>query len=153
MTVATMVKRVQRLDRDMLEDLVQFERGVYGASGFNEWMLPVFARYGYLFVMRDNQDIIGTAELMRSWQDPDIAYLAGFGVARDRQGRGFGTEFMKEIIDILRAEHIKSVVLTVDPTNEPAMTLYRRHFGFRQTAFARDEYGAGRDRVILELDL
>jgi len=56
----------------------------------------------------------------------------------------------RNIIDILKKDGFKSVQLTVDPDNKPALSLYGK-FGFVKKLLEIGEYGEGRDRILMEL--
>jgi len=62
---------------------------------------------------------------------PGEWYLDSFAVAPDMQGKGIGTQSLKDLIDIVRQRGEKTMSLNVDVTNEPAKHLYDK-VGFKK---------------------
>lgn len=143
----------EELKSHLLDQITRFEQDAYEVGGFNQWVLPVFARYGRLIILEEEGKILGVAEILRSWQDAKRAYLTGFSIAPSERGKGLGKTFLNEIIKRLKKEGLNSLQLTVSPKNKAALLLYKDHFGFREVSFSKDEYGAGEDRFILELEI
>lgn len=143
----------EELKPSLLEQIAQFEQESYRVGGFDQWILPVFARYGRLLILEGEGEILGVAEILRSWQDAKKAYLTGFSIAPAERGKGLGKTFLTEIIKILKKDGLHSLQLTVSPRNKAALFLYKDRFGFKEVSFSKDEYGAGEDRFILELEI
>ena len=49
----------------MLAALVEYGRSALGESALDEWMLPVIATCGLLYVGRVGEEIVGSAEIIR----------------------------------------------------------------------------------------
>ncbi len=88
---------------------------------------------------------------MRNWRQPRSAYLVGFCIKEEERQQGLGRFFLEQIIDRIEQE-ISLIELTVAPTNQAALGLYRRA-GFEEVGYLKDAYGAGRDRLLLRLKL
>ncbi len=144
------IKQIRKIKKDLLLLLEKKEAEVFGISGLNRYHLPVFAKYGRLFVIYKDNNPVGLAELMQNWDDSQTTYLVGFSIFSESQGQGIGKEFLNGIIDILKSENIKKIELTVDPDNEKALNLYQE-VGFRKSKFSKEEYGPKQDRFIMEL--
>lgn len=147
------VVQPEDLKPHLLKQIVQFEEEAYKVGGFDQWILPVFARYGRLIILEREGRILGVAEILRSWQDAKRAYLTGFSIAPSERGKGLGKTFLSEIIKILEREGLHFLQLTVSPKNKAALSLYKDRFGFKEVSLSKDEYGAGEDRFILELEI
>ncbi|MDI6799892.1 MAG: GNAT family N-acetyltransferase [Actinomycetota bacterium] len=146
------VKRVETFDSKNIEEMVEIETESFDRGGLNEWTLPVFIRYGGVFVLEDGGDILGLAELIRDWDDRTVAFLVGFSIIAGLRGEGLGSTLLSGILKALKSGGIETVRLTVSNDNLAARRLYES-FGFLQDGMLKDEYGAGRDRVSMRLDL
>lgn len=146
------VKRVETFDLKNIEEMVEIETESFGRGGLNEWTLPVFIRHGRVFVLEDGGDILGLAEFIRDWDDWTVAFLVGFSIISGRRGEGLGSTLQNGILKALKSTGIETVKLTVSNDNLAARRLYES-FGFLQDGILKDEYGAGRDRISMRLDL
>ena len=71
---------------------------------------------------------------------PDAIELTYIGVAPDQRGRGLGTKLLNAFIEISRSQGYRSVVLSVEKENSPAISLYESA-GFRIVrAFSEGRY-------------
>lgn len=138
-------------DLSLLDKLIALQGEAFGKLGLNESTLPTLIRYGRVFLLRTDKEIIGSAEFMRDWNNRDLIFLVGFSIKKSQRQKGMGKAFLGGALDRLgsRASRIR---LTVSPQNLAALGLYR-HFGFKEIGFYEDEYGAGEDRLLLELQL
>lgn len=143
-----LITRGKDISSEVLKDLVDFE-DEHGSGGFDKWMLPVFCNFGLLYVMRENTDLVGTAQLMRLWERPDVICLAGVAIRKDKRGRGLGTLLVNHILKDLKRDGFVEVRLTVSPENAAAMRIYQHKMGFKKKDFLHDFYGKGEDRLIL----
>lgn len=146
------VRNTGRLGPDELETLAEREREIHSDCGFRRWDLPIFAEYGRNYVLEVDGEFAGTAQLIRDWNNPSLAYLAGFGVVTGRQKQGLGGRFLTEMLRILEAEGIEGVLLTVRPDNEAAIKIYKEA-GFKIIAEHSDKYGRGEDRLVMRIDM
>jgi ribosomal-protein-alanine N-acetyltransferase len=90
---------------------------------------------------------------MRDWEDTEMAYLFDYAIAEDFQGQGLGFHFLESICRNLVDQGFKSMSLTVDVENIPAIHLYKDKMGFEIVEHRMDEYGKGHDRYIMKLNL
>lgn len=146
------VRRLGRLDLETLEILVKHERESFKEGGFSQWELPMFAEHGRLYVLEVNGKIAGAAELMKDWEDPATAYLAGMSVGPAWRNKGWGKRFIRELLTELNREGVAEVILTVDPRNAAARRVYEKA-GFNATETHLDKYGRGEDRIVMRLEL
>ena len=68
------------------------------------------------------------------------------------RGRGIATSLMEELLSELKECGIAKVFLEVEHDNVPALALYAKT-GFVRYGFRRDYYGAGKDAVLMSLEL
>jgi len=147
--------KIQRLKPDQRQHfpgIIEMEEDAFGIGGVDWWSLPVFVRYGCVYILVKGEKTVGVCELMRCWDDSDTVYLYGVTIARDHRGQGLGNWFLGQILSDLRDSGYKKVILTVAPGNAPAIRLYKK-YGFTLTASLEEEYGPGEDRVVMTLDL
>src|SRR5665648_858960 len=89
----------------------------------------------------------------REKKNLNTAYLFDYAILEEFQGQGLGYHFLVSICRNLVEQGFKSVTLTVDVNNPPAIKLYKDKLGFEIVEHRKDEYGKGHDRYIMELDL
>ncbi|MCM2534202.1 GNAT family N-acetyltransferase [Neobacillus pocheonensis] len=86
---------------------------------------------------------------MRAYNDIHKAYIFGFYVRSDQQGKGIGKLFFQEIYPILKQDGFHKVCLTVSTENKAAVKLYEKlGFTVKETRF--DEFGEGENRYYME---
>ena len=146
------VRRTGRLAPPDLADLVQRDEAIHGESGFRRWEFPTFADYGRNYILEAGGDFAGSAQLIRTWDDPSTAYLAGFGLTEGYQGRGLGGRFLAMLLDELAADEVSAVELSAAPGNAPAVRMYE-NAGFQIIENQAGRYGPGEDRLIMRLEL
>ncbi len=146
---------VQDFNHSLLRRLVNFELDIFGDLGMDEWGLVPQIRHGNVFVLKEEDEnrISGIAILMRDWEDPDKCYLFDFAIAEGLRGQGLGTLFLLSVCESVREQGFRKMSLTVDTDNKPAVRLYSDKLGFDIEEYRQDEYGRGRDRYIMVLDL
>ena len=71
---------------------------------------------------------------------------------KDYRGRGFATEILGILLDILKKNGVAKVFLEVEYDNVPAIALYEKH-GFTRYGQRRDYYGPGKDAVLMNKEL
>jgi len=74
--------------------------------------------------------------------DDDAAYLAELAVAPDRQGEGYGSALLRELVGRLREGGTDELRVTVREVDERARAFYREH-GFERRDRLPDRYEAG----------
>jgi ribosomal-protein-alanine N-acetyltransferase len=71
---------------------------------------------------------------------------------KDYRGRGFATEILGILLDILKENGVAKVFLEVEHDNIPAIALYEKH-GFTRYGQRRDYYGPGKDAILMTKEL
>jgi ribosomal protein S18 acetylase RimI-like enzyme len=145
------VERLERLDSDTLASLVQYGRSALGESALDEWLLPVIAEHGWLYVARMGDEIVGSAEVIRR-RAGDELYLEGLYIRPKYQGSGFGGQLLRTVMSELAALQFSRIQATIDPENEAGVSLYTT-LGFVAVDELEDYYGPGRDRILLAAKL
>ena len=93
------------------------------------------------------------AYFMRDMADISVAYLMSVAVLPVFRGQNVGTALLNYAFSNLKRYGITRVLLTVDPANFSALSVYREKMGFTVLDSSKDEYGPGEDRLIMSKDL
>jgi len=147
------VNIVKRNDKEIITRILEIEKEVFGDAGLCSWSLIPLIRHGRLMTLVYFDQIVGSAQFFRDWEEPGRVYLVGIAIDKNHQGKGLGTLFLKECLDKLRKEGINKVELTVHPKNYIAKKIYMDKLGFRIFEEREDEYGPGEDRLAMVLTL
>ncbi|WP_442604313.1 GNAT family N-acetyltransferase [Paenibacillus sp. KN14-4R] len=151
MTTTYYYETPDHLSPELLQTMIQLEKDVFGSDGaVDEWGLVPIARHGRLILMRAAGDDVPIAvcELMRDYSKPDKAYIYGYYVRPDYQGKGIGKLLFDYVFDQLFRDNCTEVCLTVKPSNVSAVKLYER-VGFTIAELRPHEYGEGRERYFM----
>lgn len=135
--------------------MIELEQDAFsGIGAVDEQTLVPIARYGKMIWYKSEGDVrpIAVAEIMRSYESPETAYVFGYYVRSDWQGKGIGRQFLQEVIAYLREDRFLNVTLTVNVENTAAITLYER-CGFVIKETRQDEFGVGENRYCMMLIL
>jgi ribosomal-protein-alanine N-acetyltransferase len=137
------------LDHGVVKRIEEIEEKAFGPAGVDRWSIPLFVNHGRLYLLRDEEQIIGVAQFMRNWDDPNTVFLYGFSIDGAWRGQGLGTYFFSRILELLREDKVERVQLTVDPANARAIGLYEK-LGFKKQRLLTAFYGPGVDRWLME---
>ena len=117
------------------------------ADGEHTWR--IWCEYASVFIIRlrtrqpsGTAGIAGALVLLPTNQEE--LFLHKMMVHPDARGQGMGTALMQAALAQARA----AVLLTVDPNNQAAVTLYRKH-GFVVREHVRGYYRAHEDRYLM----
>lgn len=138
-------------EKEYIDDIVNYEIEVFGDGGIGRWTIMPFIRYGKIYVLLENNEVVSTVEIMRKF-DTKEAYIYGFFTKEKFSKKGYGSILLEFTINEMKKSKIKVISLTVDPKNEKAKNLYRKH-GFIEKEILEEEYGAGEDRLYFKLEL
>lgn len=146
-----MVELITGTEPKLIARLVKLEQEAFGYGGMNEWHLVPIIRHGKVFVIKENDSVVGAVQYMLDWDKPELAYMVGVSVAAQVRGKGVGTKLLVESIQQLFADKITEVELTVEADNTAAVKVYKEKLGFEVTEFRENEYGPGQDRLVMVL--
>lgn len=145
------VRRLTHLDALTLEALAVYGREALGEAAHDEWMLPVIATCGLLYVGRAGEEMVGAAGIIRCLEGSDL-YLDNFFIRPAFRGRGYGRLLLDGVCGQLAGAGFCRLLATLDPENEAGQRLYGGA-GFREADYLPDYYGRGRHRLLMALDL
>lgn len=140
------------LSPEMQRIMIELEKDAFPDIGaVDEQTLVPIARFGKLIVYREEGDPrpIAVCELLREYNAPHRAYVFGYYVRSDQQGKGIGQKFFSEVMRIIEEDGFEEVSLTVDVENKPAVRVYEK-LGFVIKEIRESEYGVGEDRYYME---
>jgi ribosomal protein S18 acetylase RimI-like enzyme len=135
-----------------LKMMMDLEKDAFpGLGAVDEQTLVPLTRYGKLIQYRQQNDPrpVAICEVMRDYMDIQKAYIFGFYVRSDQQGKGIGKLFLQEIYPILKQDGFQKVCLTVNIENKAAVKLYEK-MGFTVNETRFDEFGEGENRYYME---
>ncbi|MGL5049563.1 MAG: GNAT family N-acetyltransferase [Fusobacteriaceae bacterium] len=145
-------KKIEKTDKSLIEKIVNIEEEVFGKNGGADyWLVKALARYGTIFVLISNDEIVSIAEFMQV-QGENKLFLYGFLTREKYRGKGYAKELMKACENEFRKTKIDSILLTVDPENKIGINLYTK-LGYSNIEFQEDEYGKGVHRFLFEKKL
>lgn len=138
---------IEETDKDYIRQIIELEIQVFGESGaIDIWNLKPYIKYGRVYALVEDGEILACCEIIKEWNG-EKAYLYGFAVKKEKNGKGIGKKFLEKILDDLKKENLKSIELTVSPENANAIKLYEK-FGFEKRKFLENEYGKNIHRFL-----
>lgn len=143
------------LNPEQQKMMMELEKDAFpGIGAIDEQTLVPLVRYGKIIQYRQGNDSrpIAICELMRDYHDIHKAYIFGYYVRSDQQGKGIGKLFLDEIFPILKKDGFKKVCLTVSTKNTAAVKLYEKA-GFAVKETRANEFGQGEDRYYMEYSI
>jgi len=133
--------------------MLKIDYEAFNENLLSNWSLVPYIRYGHVFGLFACNTLKGFAIFVRDWENPKLAYLVEIAIERESQGKGYGYYLLLQSLLHLKKNGLSNVVLTVDPNNSRARHIYCDKFGFEFVEYQKNEYGQGRDRMFLRLDL
>jgi len=137
---------IKASDKKKIEQIIKIEKEAFGLNGgINEWILKPIIRYGKVFVLVIENEVIGIAEYIRGFGGDEV-FLYGFSIKKKYRKCGYGKKLLEDSIKVFRKNKIKKIGLTVSLENIEAIKLYEK-IGFKMEKTLKDEYGKGIDRL------
>jgi [ribosomal protein S18]-alanine N-acetyltransferase len=133
--------------------MLKIDYDAFNENLLSNWSLAPYIRFGQVFGLFACNSLKGFAIFMRAWDNPGLAYLVEIAVEGESQGKGYGCHLLLQSLHYLKKNGFSIIVLTVDPNNSRARHIYCDKFGFEFVEYQENEYGQGRNRLFLRLDL
>ena len=147
-------RAVDKPSGELLSNILEIEQEAFGDAALNEYVIVPLMRYGKVYIAVDEDDVaVACAYFMRDMADISIAYLMSVAVLPMFRGQNVGTALLNYALANLKRYGITRVMLTVDPANFNALSVYREKLGFTVVDSVKDEYGPGEDRLVMSKDL
>jgi ribosomal protein S18 acetylase RimI-like enzyme len=137
-----------------LPELLRVEREAFPGDPYPYFVLrQLYDIHGERILVLDDGESLHGYVLFVITSDRPVSWVMSLAVTPDQRSRGLGRRLMREVLRRLRAEGIREVRLTVEPTNTAAIKLYRS-LGFNSEEGVRKDYfGAGEHRLLMRLGL
>ncbi|MFC9679496.1 GNAT family N-acetyltransferase [Streptomyces sp. NPDC056948] len=137
-----------------LPHIAQLDREVFADVAYPFFVLRQLFDAGFTLVVVDDSERICAYALAVG--SGDRGWILALAVAPRRRGAGLGRELMRETLCHLRSLRVREVLLSVEPANASAISLYRS-LGFAEkegtAGPTRNYFGPGEDRLIMSLTL
>ncbi|ASF10525.1 GNAT family N-acetyltransferase [Nocardia brasiliensis] len=128
------------------------EQERFGADAYPYFVLrQLFDLHGCDWLVAEVDDVV-CGHLLVALTPDRRAWLLSFAVTESQCGRGYGSTLLAQAIELCSRHSVRSILITVRPTNQSAYNLYKR-MGFTWTAYEEHYFGIGEPRDILEYKL
>jgi ribosomal-protein-alanine N-acetyltransferase len=146
---------VQLITKDdtYIETIIKIDYDAFNETFLTNCSLVPYIRYGYVLGLFFCNSLKGFIIFMKTWDNPKNAYLVEIAIKKECQEKGYGCYLLSESLLQLQKEGLSNIYLTVDPCKLKARHIYCDKFGFEFVEYRKNEYGQGRDRLFLRLDL
>ena len=137
---------------EMMKKIVEIEQEAFEGNGnVDLWIIKALIRYGMVFVIKENNEIVCIVEYMQVFNKKSL-FLYGISTLKKYRHKGYANCILDETEKILRNLSYEEIELTVAPENEIAINLYKKH-GYIQEKLLEDEYGKGIHRYVMRKKL
>ncbi|MER5513718.1 GNAT family N-acetyltransferase [Streptomyces sp. NPDC002763] len=135
-----------------LSEIQRLDSEAFPAAPYPYFVLRQFvdAFPRYLLVLDDRRILYGY--LQATPPDQGQCWLLSLCVAAKSRRQGLGRLLVTELLARLRAEHVHTVKLSVEPGNTAAIELYAQ-LGFLYSGSHPDYFGPGESRHLMTLSL
>lgn len=142
-------------DEEILQEIVEHEKLVFGEGAIGEWNIKPFTKYGKVYALIHEKEkknkLVSVIEILSSF-NREIAYIYGVSTVPNYEKKGHGSKLLDYVIEDLKKIGIKKIELTVKKNNETAISLYLKK-GFIVGEELKDEYGDGEERYLMQLNI
>lgn len=138
-------------EKGYINDIAEYEEQIFGDGGIGRWTIMPFIRYGKVYILLEDEEIVSAAEIMRTF-DTKEAYIYGFFTREKFLKKGYGSVLLDFVIKEMKELGVEALTLTVDPQNTKAVNLYLKH-GFEKAGILTEEYGEGEDRLYMRAEI
>ncbi|MGW0764354.1 N-acetyltransferase family protein [Streptomyces sp. NPDC002671] len=144
-------QRIRKIVESDLPEVLRLDQ-----EAFPEGPYPYFALRQFHDALGDHLLVVDGGDGLRGYvlaTPPHRArsWILSLIVGHELRRNGVGRALMTEMLQQLRKEGASEVLLTVDPANESAVTLYR-HLGFAPWGLPQEDYfGPGEPRLRMRL--
>ena len=138
---------------ELIARVIEIDLTTFSEPTWSRYTAGLMLRHGRTYLLMEEELIIGTCQVVRSWERPAEAVLFSMAIRPGYRNRGLGTFFLENVLEMLRKTGSRSVVLEVDPSKRAAIKVYTQKFGFHHVCELADEYGPGHHRIQMRLVL
>jgi ribosomal protein S18 acetylase RimI-like enzyme len=141
---------IRAADEGDLPALTTLERELFGGCSYPYSVLrqTLDTFESGLQIAAHGTAIVGYSLTVQA-QERDTAWLWSMGVHPAHRREGVGTRLVVNVLDTMQRLGVERLLLTVDPANDVATSLYTA-FDFKVTADVADYFGPGERRLVME---
>ena len=81
---------INQYDSAIIEKIIETDTSGFGETTLSPYTMEAFIRFGKVFVILEDNKIIGAAEFIKSWTDINTVYLVGMAISNNKQNKGLG---------------------------------------------------------------
>ena len=141
--------QVKAEDKELIEKIYINELESFGPmGGADMWMIMSFVRYGKLYVLLDENNVLLSVAQYQGIIGKNEVFLYGFSTPLKERGKGYGKILLENTHKKLKDIGIEKIYLTVDPKNKIAIDMYKKS-GYLIEELEEDEYGKGIHRYLM----
>lgn len=141
--------QVKAEDKELIEKIYINELESFGPmGGADMWMIMSFVRYGKLYVLLDENNVLLSVAQYQGIIGKNEVFLYGFSTPLKERGKGYGKILLENTHKKLKDIGIEKIYLTVDPKNKIAIDMYKKS-GYIIEELEEDEYGKGIHRYLM----
>lgn len=142
-------KEIKDIDLSYLKKIVELEDEAFeGQGGVDLWILKALIRYGKVFVIEENNEIVSIVEYMQCFDKKEV-FLYGICTRKKYRNHGYAKDIMNRSEKELKKLGYNEIGLTVDPENEIGINMYKK-LGYSIIEFQENEYGEGVHRYLMK---
>ena len=146
------IVHIKNPDFEVMKKIVEIEQEAFeGAGNVDLWIIKALIRYGLVFVIKENDEIVCIVEYMQVFNKKSL-FLYGISTLKKYRHKGYANYILNETEKILKNLSYEEIELTVAPENQIAIDLYKKH-GYIKEKFLEDEYGKGIHRYVMRKKL
>jgi ribosomal protein S18 acetylase RimI-like enzyme len=132
------------------QSIRKLEFRVWKEEVTSEYDAPMFVRFGWCFVARDGQKVIGA--ICSYLTNKDEVYVCDWVVDKLYRQRNIGGRLYQKLIETVKH---KNVISLINPKNKPSLTAHQK-LGFKVVGFVKNAYGLrggleGGSRILVRL--
>ena len=121
------IVHIKNPDFEMMKKIVEIEQEAFEGNGnVDLWIIKALIRYGMVFVIKENDEIVCIVEYMQVFNKKSL-FLYGISTLKKYRHKGYANCILDETEKILRNLSYEEIELTVAPENEIAINLYKKH--------------------------
>lgn len=139
---------IKTLNYEWLEKYFRVEKG--DERSLNNPKEEIIDKGGFIYYARINDQIVGTASLLR--KTDDIFEVGKMGVTESAQGLGIGTLLLEHCLNIAEQKAIAQLILYSNTMLDSAIHMYRK-YGFTETELEQGLYERANikmEKVLIE---
>ncbi len=111
------------------------EKRVWSEEVVNKYDEPMFVRFGYVYVAKDNEKVVG-AIVAYPTRDNEV-YVCDWVVDKKYRGQGIGMKLYKRLLKVIKG---KPVVSFINPNHKASLAAHQK-LGFSIVNKVRNPYG------------